>query len=142
MSALLHRLVLMSVCLFTQGPGGTVQTGTGKVDQARKFKCTTAARAVLIPSKLWLSIPIWFLNIIFLPFFINTFCRHKLFQWQSITQTTLRSLKIVKLWTKTRLISNGRNRMHLSRPGRLVRGKGGGCIKHVDVCILLNAITV
>ena len=29
--------------LFTQCPGDTVQTGTGKVDPARKFKCTTAA---------------------------------------------------------------------------------------------------
>ena len=37
---LLHRLVL-SIEL------GTVQTGTGKVDTARKFKCTTAARAKL-----------------------------------------------------------------------------------------------
>ena len=36
-STLLHRLV-MSIEL------GTVQTGTGKVDMARKFKCTTAAR--------------------------------------------------------------------------------------------------
>ena len=31
--------------LLTQSPGDTVQTGTGKVDPARKFKCTTAARA-------------------------------------------------------------------------------------------------
>ena len=29
---------------FTQCPGDTVQTGTGKVDPARKFKCTAAAR--------------------------------------------------------------------------------------------------
>jgi len=29
--------------LFTQCPGDTVQTGTGKVDPTRKFKCTTAA---------------------------------------------------------------------------------------------------
>ena len=36
-STLLHRLVL-SIEL------GTVQTGTGKVDPARKCKCTTAAR--------------------------------------------------------------------------------------------------
>ena len=36
-STLLHRLVL-SIEL------DTVQTGTGKVDPARKFKCTTAAR--------------------------------------------------------------------------------------------------
>ena len=36
---LLQRLVL-SIEL------GTVQTGTGKVDPARKFKCTTAAREV------------------------------------------------------------------------------------------------
>jgi len=36
-ATLLHRLIL-SIEL------GTVQTGTGKVDPARKFKCTTAAR--------------------------------------------------------------------------------------------------
>ena len=30
--------------LYTQCPGNTVQTGTRKVDLARKFKCTTAAR--------------------------------------------------------------------------------------------------
>ena len=30
--------------LFTQCPGDTVQIRTGKVDPARKFKCTTAAR--------------------------------------------------------------------------------------------------
>ena len=30
--------------LYTQCPGDAVQTGTGKVDPARKFKCTTAAR--------------------------------------------------------------------------------------------------
>ena len=30
--------------LLTKSPGDTVQTGTGKVDPARKFKCTTAAR--------------------------------------------------------------------------------------------------
>ena len=38
-STLLRRLVL-SIEL------GTVQTGTGMVDLARKFKCTTAARGV------------------------------------------------------------------------------------------------
>ena len=32
--------------LLTQSPGDTVQTGTGKFDQARKFKCTTAARVL------------------------------------------------------------------------------------------------
>ena len=31
--------------LFTRCPGDTVQTGTGKVDSARKFKYTTAACA-------------------------------------------------------------------------------------------------
>jgi len=30
--------------LFTQSPGDTVQTGPEKVDPARKFKCTSAAR--------------------------------------------------------------------------------------------------
>ena len=34
--------------LLTQSPGDTVQTETGKVDPARKFKCTTAARAISI----------------------------------------------------------------------------------------------
>ena len=43
-STLLHRLVL-SIEL------GTVQTGTGKVDPARKFKCTTAARDQIIDKK-------------------------------------------------------------------------------------------
>ena len=32
--------------LLTQCPGITVQTGTGKVDPARKFKCTTAVREI------------------------------------------------------------------------------------------------
>ena len=36
----MHRLVL-SIEL------GTVQAGTGKVDPARKFKCTTAARGTM-----------------------------------------------------------------------------------------------
>ena len=30
--------------LFTQCPGDTIQTGIGKVDPHRKFKCSTAAR--------------------------------------------------------------------------------------------------
>ena len=34
--------------LFTQCPGDTVQTGTGKVDPARKFKCTTVARDLML----------------------------------------------------------------------------------------------
>ena len=38
-STLLHRPVPLS-------PGDTVQTGTGKVDPARKIKCTTAYRAL------------------------------------------------------------------------------------------------
>ena len=29
-------------------PGDTVQTGTGKADPARKFKCTTAARGTIL----------------------------------------------------------------------------------------------
>ena len=32
--------------LFIQCPGDTVQTETEKVDPARKFKCTTAARVM------------------------------------------------------------------------------------------------
>ena len=38
-STLLLRLVLS----IEQGTRGTIQTGNGKVDPARKFKCTTAA---------------------------------------------------------------------------------------------------
>ena len=41
--------------LLTQSPGDTVQTETGKVDPARKFKCTTAAR-VAMPDALPLKI--------------------------------------------------------------------------------------
>ena len=33
--------------LLTQCPGDTVQTGTGKVDPARKFQFTTTARELL-----------------------------------------------------------------------------------------------
>ena len=44
-STLLHLLVL-SIEL------GTVQIGTGKVDPARKFKCTTAARERYIAQKM------------------------------------------------------------------------------------------
>ena len=33
-------------CLFYL-PGDTVQTGTGKVDPTRKFKCTTTARGLI-----------------------------------------------------------------------------------------------
>ena len=33
--------------IFTQCPVDTVRTGTGKVDPARKFKCTTAARELI-----------------------------------------------------------------------------------------------
>ena len=38
--------------LSTQCPGNTVQTGTGNVDPARKFKCTTTARETPIASQL------------------------------------------------------------------------------------------
>ena len=38
--------------VFTQFLGDTVQTGTGKVDPARKFKCTTAARGLQFSIKL------------------------------------------------------------------------------------------
>ena len=37
--------------LFTQCPGDTVQTEPGKVDPARKFKCTTAARVDALEPK-------------------------------------------------------------------------------------------
>ncbi len=33
--------------LYLPGPVDTEQTGTGKVDPARKFKCTTAARVYI-----------------------------------------------------------------------------------------------
>ena len=39
-----NRVNLVVSALLVQSPGDTVQTGTGKVDPARKFKCTTAAR--------------------------------------------------------------------------------------------------
>ena len=39
--------------LFKQYPGDTVQTGSGKVDPAQKFKCTTAARDFLVMHKDW-----------------------------------------------------------------------------------------
>ena len=34
--------------LLTQSPGDTLQTGTGKVDPAHKFKRTTTARDILL----------------------------------------------------------------------------------------------
>ena len=44
---LLHRLVLFSVYFIYPISGDTaVQTGTGKVYPARKFKCTMAARVL------------------------------------------------------------------------------------------------
>ena len=46
-STLLHRLVYWVSASFTQCLGDTVQSGTGKVDPARTFKCTTAVRGVL-----------------------------------------------------------------------------------------------
>ena len=41
--------------LLIQSPGDTVQTGTGKVDPARKFKCTTTTRD-LVGEKLCVKI--------------------------------------------------------------------------------------
>jgi len=41
--------------LFTQCPGGTVQTGTKKVDPARKFKCTMAAREMFMQTVIFKS---------------------------------------------------------------------------------------
>ena len=40
----MHRLVLLSVCVIRPMSGDTVQTGSRKIDPARKFKCTLAAR--------------------------------------------------------------------------------------------------
>ena len=40
--------------LLTQSPGDTVQTGTGKVDPARKFKCTMAARGWYTVAMQWI----------------------------------------------------------------------------------------
>jgi len=51
-STLLHRLV-MSIEL------GAVQTGTGKVDPARKFKCTTAARVYSFNSLFFLQVSVF-----------------------------------------------------------------------------------
>ena len=45
-STLLHRLLLFIEL-------GTVQTGTGKVDPARKLKCTTAASDLLFRKMFW-----------------------------------------------------------------------------------------
>ena len=39
--------------LLTQSPGDTVQTGTGKVDPARKIKFSTAARVQFPGTKLY-----------------------------------------------------------------------------------------
>ena len=49
-STLLHRLVLSA--LFTQCPGDTVQTWTGQLDPARKFKCTAAARVYYLTARI------------------------------------------------------------------------------------------
>ena len=49
---LLHRLVLLIVC-FIYPMSGRVQTGTGKVDPARKLKCTTAACELLSSKIYW-----------------------------------------------------------------------------------------
>jgi len=51
-STLSHWLVMLSVCFIC--PGDTVQTGTVKVDPARKFKCTTAARHTFVFYNVWL----------------------------------------------------------------------------------------
>ena len=42
--------------LLTQSPGETVQTGTGKVDPDRKFKCTTAAAPCNIKINVFLQV--------------------------------------------------------------------------------------
>ena len=48
-STLSHRVVLLSVCFIYPLSGQyIVQTATGKVDRARKLKCTTAARGLSI----------------------------------------------------------------------------------------------
>ena len=54
------NLVLLSVCfIYTQCPGDTVQTGTGKVDPARKFKCTTTVRVRIPKFSGWTSSKIY-----------------------------------------------------------------------------------
>ena len=63
MSTLLHRLVL-SIEL------GIVQTGTGKVDPARKFKCTTASRE--------LNVPVFLDKFTSVPFKPSSLCRKDL----------------------------------------------------------------
>jgi len=58
--------VNLGVEIFVWGGCGTVQTGTGKVDPARIFKCTTAARAEVFidsESKLCLELVCRFLEI-------------------------------------------------------------------------------
>ena len=40
----MHRLVLLNFCVIRPMSGDTVQTGSRKIDPARKFKCTLAAR--------------------------------------------------------------------------------------------------
>jgi len=45
--AIQYKLGPERLTRLAQCPGDTVQTGTGKVDPARKFKCTTAARVLL-----------------------------------------------------------------------------------------------
>ena len=48
-STLLHRLVLFSVCFINpMSRRYSTNCRTGKVDPARRFKCTTAARAVVL----------------------------------------------------------------------------------------------
>ena len=83
---MLHRLVLLSVCLIYPCPGETAQTGTGKVDPAQKFKCTTAARE-------------WVLSTVFLIEFFPRICS-KLYTFPIVLTAALSTAKkAFKLYT-------------------------------------------
>ena len=75
-STLLHRLDLLSVCFIYPMSGRYSTTGTRKVDPARKFKCTTAARvsqkSLLQPGNLLCYPKIWW---------IILFYYHYLLKW-------------------------------------------------------------
>ena len=59
--------------LFTQCPGDTLQTETGKVDPAWKFKCTTAARE---PFEIILTLKSLRSSLKFYPFWLTLYVEH------------------------------------------------------------------
>ena len=54
-STLLHRLVLLSVCFIYPMSGRYSTNWDRKVDPARKFKCTTATRALTDLPHIWIG---------------------------------------------------------------------------------------